>query len=137
MINGIKEYMIMGEGKIWALGLDKVDETQKDKQIKDFIKRKEDRWAFENLMLAVESRVSMKCPHCRKSLNVGVYSGCEDAIYDGFGKKIKSHKKICDCGRTFFVLIRTNLKSKATTSIFKKAVSSIRKKLFTFEGLGM
>jgi hypothetical protein len=80
-----------------------IAEEPQNEQVKNFIKGEKDRWALKNLMEVYDPRVSMKCPHCGKSLNVGVYPGCEDAIYDGFGGKIRSHKKICSCGKIFFI----------------------------------
>ena len=97
------EYNRMQQGLMKIKHPNLVIEGPDNKYVKNFIKAEEDKIRFINLMEALNPRVLMKCPHCGKSLNVGVYPGCEDSICDGFGGKIGIHRKICGCGKTFFV----------------------------------
>jgi len=119
LIDDIKKEIVMGEDDGLILSFGEYDEMRQglikikypnlvveesqNEYVKSFIEEEKDRWDLKNMMEAHNPRVSMRCPHCGKSLNVGVYPGCEDAIYDGFGGKIASHKKVCDCKGMFFV----------------------------------
>lgn len=103
LVISFDEYDKMQQGLMKIKHHNLVVEEPCNRHVKSFIKAEEDKARLANLMEALNPRVIMKCPHCGKSLNVGVYPGCEDTIYDGFGGKIGSHKKICGCGGVFFV----------------------------------